>query len=175
VLFVGFVCVRKGAHLLLDAWQRAGIRGQLVLCGAIEPGIARHSADVLARPDVVHLPYVSDVSSVYRQADIFAFPSLEEGGPLVTYEAMAHGLAVVVSPMGAGAVLRDGIDGMILPAHDTDAWADALRRLAASPDLRSRLGASARARAAEFTWEKVAARRADSLLQRLRSGSSVTT
>ena len=123
---------------------------------------------ILARPDVVHSQYNPDISWAYRQADIFAFPSLEEGSPLVTYEAMAHGLPILTSPMGAGSIVRDGIDGMIVSPYEHDAWVEALRKLASSPDLRTRFGDAARQRAQEFTWERVADRRAKLMLEKLK-------
>lgn len=169
VLFVGSICVRKGAHLLLRAWERAGIKGQLILFGTIEPAIAKTCSEILARPDVVHYEYSADYAFAYRQADIFAFPSLEEGSPLVAYEAMAHGLPMLVSPMGAGGIVRDGIDGMIVSPYDSDAWVEALRQLAYSPKLRTQFGSSAREWAKEFTWEKVAARRAAFVMAGLKS------
>jgi len=168
VLFVGLLGIRKGAHLLLRAWEQAGVKGRLLLCGSIEPAIAEACSEILARPDVVHSQYNPDISWAYRQADIFAFPSLEEGGPQVTYEAMAHGLPVLTSPMGAGSIARDGIDGMIVSPYEQDAWVEALRKLASSPDLRTRFGDAARQRAQEFTWEKVADRRAKLMLEKLK-------
>jgi glycosyltransferase involved in cell wall biosynthesis len=167
VLFVGNICVRKGAHLLLRAWERAGIKGRLMLCGRMEPVIAETCDSILKRPDVVHVKYNSNVAFTYHEADLFAFPSLEEGSPLVAYEAMAHGLPMLTSPMGAGGVVRDGIDGMIVSPYDEDAWVEALRKLAHSPDLRAKFGVSARKRAKEFTWEKVAQRRAALVQQKL--------
>jgi len=135
VLFVGSVCVRKGAHLLLRAWERAGVKGRLMLWGSMEPTIAETCGEILERSDVVHLEYNKDIAFAYREADIFAFPSLEEGSPLVIYEAMAHGLPVLTSPMGAGSIVRDGIDGIIVSPDDGDAWVEALRKLAHSPEL----------------------------------------
>ncbi len=159
VLFVGSICVRKGSHLLLRAFVKSGIKGKLILCGQIEPIIAEVCKDMLARQDIVHFPYNPDISLAYKTADIFAFPSLEEGGPLVTYEAMAHGLPVIVSPMGGGAIVREGIDGFIVHPYDEDALIESLRKLAYSPDLRATMGKAALKRAQEFTWDKVAARR----------------
>jgi glycosyltransferase involved in cell wall biosynthesis len=160
VLFVGRVCVRKGAHLLLRAWERAGVKGRLMLCGWLEPVIAETCASILKRSDVIHVEYNKDIAFAYREADLFAFPSLEEGSPLVAYEAMAHGLPMLTSSMGSGGVVRDGIDGLIVSPYDEDAWVEALRKLGNSPELRARFGASSRERAQEFTWEKVARRRA---------------
>jgi len=173
-LFVGSVCVRKGAHLLLRAWERANVKGRLVLCGRMELAVAEACGDILARPDVVHLEYNRDIASAYRQADVFTFPSLEEGGPLVTYEAMAHGLPVLTSPMGAGSIARDGIDGIVISPYEDDGWVEALRKLADDQLLRLQFGAAARQRAEEFSWEKVAARRAALMIERLKSDSNTS-
>ncbi|WP_194065173.1 glycosyltransferase family 4 protein [Tychonema sp. LEGE 07203] len=169
ILFLGFACVRKGVHLLLKAWELAGIKGTLTIFGAMEPAIAQTCGDLLQRPDVVHMDYALDYSFAYRQADFFAFPSLEEGSALVIYEAMAHGLPILASPMGGGGIVRDGIEGIILDPYDTDAWVEGLRKLSNSPDLRAQMGASARKRALEFTWPQVAARRGEQILQKMQT------
>jgi glycosyltransferase involved in cell wall biosynthesis len=163
VLFVGSICVRKGVHLLLRAWEQAGIAGQLWLVGAIEPTIAQVCQEQLNRPDVVHFPYTPDLGKLYLEADVFAIASLEEGSPLVTYLALAYGLPILASPMGGGGVVRDGQDGFIVPAEDTDAWVAALRQLAVSRELRQHLGASSHQQAQNYTWERVAAQRAELL------------
>ena len=168
-LFVGYLCVRKGTHLLLHAWEKAGISGSLVLCGNMEPAIEQTCAEILARSDVVWHKYNSDIGRAYRQADVFAFPSLEEGSPLVTYEAMAHGLPVLVSPMGAGGIVRNGIDGMVIPPYDQERWIEALRKLSTDADLRRHFGDSARKQADEYTWDKVGRRRAGEIIKRLPS------
>jgi glycosyltransferase involved in cell wall biosynthesis len=119
------------------------------------------------------LPYyagvpTSDIALAYREADFFAFPSLEEGSPLVTYEAMANCLPVLTSPMGAGGVARDGKDGIIVSPYDEEALVTGLQQLAGCAELRLRMSDSARERAQEFTWEKVARRRAQLVLERLK-------
>ena len=169
VLFLGYACVRKGVHLLLQAWERAGIKGKLTIFGRLEPAIAQTCSHLLERSDVVHFDYALDYSSAYRQADFFALPSLEEGSPLVIYEAMGHGLPILASPMGGGGVVRDGIDGIILPPYDTDAWVEGLRQLSNSPDLRAKMGAAARQRALELTWPQVAARRGEQIRQKMQA------
>lgn len=167
-LFVGHVCVRKGAHLLLKAWADSGIRGRLVLCGQVEPTIGKRFGDLLRRPDVSVLPFTRQVGAVYREADAFAFPTLEEGAPLVVYEAAGSGLPILTTPMGACDVVRDGLNGSVLAAHDTDAWVAALRRLAGSAELRRTLGAASRTIASAFTWEAAAQVRYDGLVAALR-------
>lgn len=167
VLFVGLICVRKGAHLLLKAWRASGVKGRLVLAGKMTDEIATHCAEDLNRDDVIHLGHVGDIASVYRSADVFAFPSLEEGSPLVAYEAMASRLAMLVSPMGAGGVVEDGLHGRVINPHDLEGWIAALRSLEADAALRGSYGQAARERAEHFTWEKVGIRRAEALLSRV--------
>jgi len=137
----------------------------LVLAGAIEPDIAQHCAEALNRPDVLSLGYVNDVPSVFRSADIFAFPSLEEGSPLVMYEACGRGISSILSPMAAGEIARDGQEAIVREPYDQDAWIDALRQLAKDTELRHHLGNAARQRAQNYTWAHVANRRKNMLLQ----------
>ncbi|WP_242718642.1 glycosyltransferase [Microcoleus vaginatus] len=104
---------------------------------------------------VPHLSEKRYIAFAYREADFFAFPSLEEGSPLVTYEAMANGLPVLTSPMGAGGVVRDGKDGIIVSPYDEEALVTGLQQLAGCAELRLGMSDSARERAQEFTWEKL--------------------
>jgi glycosyltransferase involved in cell wall biosynthesis len=98
---------------------------------------------------------------VYRSADVFAFPTLEEGSPLVSYEAMGIGLPVVTTPMGAGNIIRHGQEGLVIDTRDQDGWVAELQRLAVDAARRRALGEAGRRRAADYTWDKVAGRRYD--------------
>lgn len=159
VLFVGLACVRKGIHLLLDMWARSKVKGRLVIVGDLEPDVARRCAHQLNRPDIVHVPHCSNVAGAYRCADLFVFPTLEEGSPLVSYEAMAGGLPVITSPMGAGEVVRNGVEGVVLDPYEEQAWIDTLQRLAADTEWRKTLGENARLRSLDYTWADVGRRR----------------
>lgn len=170
VLFVGLACVRKGMPWLLKAWSRAGIRGRLILVGGVDSSIRASCAEDLARNDVFCMGYMPHPGPVYRSADVFVLPSLEEGSPLVTYEAMASGLPSITSPMGSGGIVRDGTDGFILETYDLDQWVGALRKLDRDAELRKAMGAAAQERSREFTWERTAARRRESLVQRFGQG-----
>ncbi len=167
VVFIGNDSIRKGLHHLLEIWQKANIKGKLIIVGQLDPIVAQRYGEVLSRSDVQHMEANPNYAEVYRQADLFVLPSLEEGSPLVTYEAMAHGLPVLASPMGAGGIVRDGIDGFVIPLAEEERWVDALVELATDRDLRWQMGAAARQQAEYFTWDKVALRRADLMLQAL--------
>ncbi len=162
-LFMGTICVRKGAHLMLRAWAKSGVNGRLVLAGALEPAIANTCRVELARPDVVRLAFTPNVAALYKSADVFVFPTLEEGDPLVIYEAAANGLAAIVSPMGAGNVVRHGVEGYVLDPYAEDDWIEAMRSLDKDADQRRRLSDAIRTKAAEFEWPRVGLQRRASL------------
>ena len=154
-LFVGYICVRKGAHLILQYWARSRIRGRLVLIGDIEPAIRKICAEHLNRDDVVVIPYTRALGPYYRSADVFVFPSLEEGGPQVTYEAAGCQVALITSPMGAARMALDGSTGFVVDPLDEASWIAAMRTLADDQGLRRRMGLVARQRALQFTWPEV--------------------
>lgn len=168
-LFAGSICVRKGAHILLDAWRRANVKGRLVLVGRMEPLIAARYAEILERADVEHHEFTNDIGSFYRSADLFVFPSLEEGSPLVTYEAAYCGLPCLVSPMGAGPIIRDGIEGRVIDSTDVDVWAEALSKAAKDSGWLATSGQAGHERSKNYFWEPVGQQRSRDLLHRLGS------
>jgi glycosyltransferase involved in cell wall biosynthesis len=79
--FVGLGIIRKGLNLLLEAWERADVDGRLLIAGNIGDDIRAVCYRQLALPSVKQLGFVRDISNVYAAADVFVFPSHEEGGP----------------------------------------------------------------------------------------------
>jgi glycosyltransferase involved in cell wall biosynthesis len=98
------------------------------------------------------------VAALYRDADIFALPSVREPYGTVYGEAMAFGLPVVGWDAGnLPHLAQDGIEGMIVPQGDVLALGRGLAALALDEELRGRLGANARRRAKTFaTWSDTA-------------------
>jgi glycosyltransferase involved in cell wall biosynthesis len=164
-VFVGTICVRKGAHLLLEYWAQSGIKGRLVLAGEMEPIIKQTCAGLLARDDVIVLDYFRDIGALYRSADIFLFPSLEEGSPLVIYEACGCGLPVVTTDMGAGRIVRHDREGFVLDAYDAAGWVAAMRTLAEDVELRRDMSNAAAERARNFMWTAVASQRRHQVME----------
>lgn len=163
VLFVGQIGIRKGIPYLLEAWRRLGWHdAELWLVGQMEAAFRPIMQRWEGLAGVKLMGYVPDPVSLCQQADIFALPSIEEGSALVTYEALACGLPVVTTP-NAGSVVRDGVEGFIVPIRDVDALAARMEQLRADERLRREMGKAARARAEEFTWEKYGARLAESV------------
>ena len=152
-VFVGQVGLRKGVPYLLEAWKRLGWRdAELWLVGRVLPEIKEVLKGYADLPGVRMVGFLGTPAAAYQQADIFVFPSLEEGSALVTYEAMACGLPVVTTP-NAGSVVREGIEGFIAPIRDPDALAAHMEQLRADARLRREMGRAARARSETLTWE----------------------
>jgi glycosyltransferase involved in cell wall biosynthesis len=89
----------------------------------------------------------TQIAHELQHADVFLHTSSSEGISNAVLEAMASGLPIVTTEAGGmREAVRDGIDGLIVKVRDTEATAAALTRLASDAALRSRMGASARAR-----------------------------
>jgi starch synthase len=152
-LFAGGITQRKGIKDLLEAWRRIRRPGwRLQLLGALPSDPAplwpyRDEVELLGR--VGH----AEVPQRMAAADVFVFPSLFEGSAVVTYEALACGLPAIVTAE-AGSVVRDGLDGFVVPAADAETLAERMEQLGLDPDRRAAMAASARARAEEFDWPR---------------------
>ncbi len=154
IVFVGQISQRKGLSYLLRAYERFhGSKTSLMLIGKIQgDGAALKPWRHLFK----HVPHVprSELASLFQQADVLVFPTLVEGMPLVVIEAMASGLPVITTPNGPGDIVRDGVDGFLVPPRDVDAIVRCLEQLRGNLDLRNWMGSNARARSQEFTWER---------------------
>lgn len=162
-IFVGRIGIRKGVHLLLDYWSQAGVNGTLKLVGRFEPSAMKLIEPYLKRHDVVHVPFTSDLRSVYLDADVMLLPSLEEGSPLVTYLALGAGLPSIVSPMGSGGVIANDSEGLVAPPHDAEGWIESIRKISSDSGLRQRLAANAYRKASQYLWSNVGRLRVESL------------
>ena len=129
-VFVGRIGVRKGVPELLEAWASLDVDGELVLVGAVDDEI-RELVDTHTRSGRVRLAgYVENPAALYAGSDVFVFPTWEEGGPQVTYEAAACGLPVVTTPMGAARLVEDGRTGVVVEPGSVAQIASAIRALA---------------------------------------------
>jgi glycosyltransferase involved in cell wall biosynthesis len=155
--FVGPMAEANGTPTLFRAFERVwarGVRLQLEFLGeAGAAGAGAISSQEWTRwsrhPGVRCSGTPADVREVWRRAEICVWPAeSRQGLPLTVLEAAACGRALVVSnlPGGSSDFVRDGVEGLIVPAGDASALAAALERLARDPSLRLRQGAAARLR-----------------------------
>ena len=159
VVFVGQAVERKGLPVLLSAFEglRDHVPARLTLVGPTHDEVAPLLYD---DRDITALGKVGDdeKARVLARADVLCAPSLGgESFGMVLTEAFAHGTPVVASDIaGYRDVVRDGVDGVLVPRADATAVAAALRDLALDPERRRTMGAAARERAERFAWPHVA-------------------
>ena len=163
VLAVGTLEPRKNLPRLVEAYRLLGETLQrehpLVVVGDLG---WRTDSTIAALESLgercIALGRVSDaaLAELYRRCAVFCYPSLYEGFGLPVLEAMAAGAAVVTSNVSS--LPEVGGDAVAYAdPRDPSAIAAAIAELLASPQRRAQLGAAARARTAEFSWQRTAA------------------
>ena len=153
LVFLGYLSARKGVPELLQALADPALaalpwRATLAGGGPVEEFRARAAS--LGLVGRVVFPGWIDQAAASAQcasADILVLPSHAEGLAMSVLEGLAHGLAVVTTPVGAHAeVIEPECSGLLVPPGDVAALAAALARVIGDAALRDRLRAGARAR-----------------------------
>lgn len=155
VCYAGRVDLGKGIVYLLKAWKMLALRdAELVMVGQVAAEM-NALIRVHASPGVRFEGYLpaERLAEVYRSADVFAFPSVNEGLARVLLEAMASGLPVVATDCsGVVDCVTPGVEGTVIPPRDVDALAQALLWHYQNRAVTREMGNAARARIeAQFT------------------------
>jgi glycosyltransferase involved in cell wall biosynthesis len=128
LIWAGPFSLRKGAHYLLEAWKLLNAKsaailnvyGELVLPDRLltstTEGIVCHGSVPQAQ-----------LFNAFEEADVLVFPTLSDGFGMVVAEALAHGLPVITTNQAGAADLVTENNGLIVPAADPKALADAIR------------------------------------------------
>ncbi len=161
ILSVSRLEPRKNFPTLIRAFEvlkrKHGVPHHLVIAGGkgwlYEP--IYEAADRSPYRDFIYFPgFVEDedLPALYTLADVFAYPSFYEGFGFPPLEAMACGTPVVSADNSSlPEVVGDA--GILLPAEDVEAWADALARVLEDVSLRATLRERGFRQAARFSWE----------------------
>jgi glycosyltransferase involved in cell wall biosynthesis len=154
ILFAGTAELRKGIHYFAMAVEKLvalGIRCEFRIAGNVQRSVAdqKHCR---------HLTFLgriprADMAQEYAAADVFVLPSLSEASAEAIYEALACGIPIVTT-WETGSVVRDSIEGRIVPSRDPEALANAIAEIIEDRQLRERMAHAARERARDFTWER---------------------
>lgn len=160
-LFAGRPAREKGLGVLFEAWSMSGLQAPtaalvLVGTGPTPPWVPAGGAVAAVEP-----VGAVELRRLYAAADVLVVPSIatrtfREPWGLVVNEAMNRGLPVIASDAvgaAAGGLVRDGHNGLVVPAGDPLALAVALRRLAGDAALRKRMGGAARRDVAQYGFD----------------------
>jgi glycosyltransferase involved in cell wall biosynthesis len=161
--YVGRIVRDKGIGELADAWQdlrKEFFSLHLILVGPLEPQdpvppgvLERLELD----PRVHFLGSAADPAPFYAAMDLLVLPTYREGFPNTPLEAAAMHLPVVATRVdGCTEAVVDGVTGLLVPPFDSQALAEAIRRLLLNPKMREQLGRAGRQRVLrEFEPENI--------------------
>jgi glycosyltransferase involved in cell wall biosynthesis len=148
--FVGRLSEEKGVGFLIEAAAALadeGARFKLVIVG---DGPAKRDLEQLAKSRglgtrTLFTGFQENIDSWLKSFDAFVLPSLTEGTPMAMLEAMAFALPVVATAVGGvPKVLKNGCNGLLVPAANVAALTRAMKKLWEDPGLRSELGREGR-------------------------------
>jgi glycosyltransferase involved in cell wall biosynthesis len=161
VLFVGSVGLRKGTHYLAAAVRL--LRDEALEFRVIGPAPSElTTASVFQGPKYVGQVPRSQIVEEYRRADVLVLPTICDSFALVHLEALACGVPVVTTP-NCGSVVRDGLDGFIVPIRNPPALAEAISWIVKNRALRARMSVNAKQRAGEYILPRYQDRLIDAL------------
>ena len=165
VLAMGRLSREKGFDLLLAAWSIAIERLpdwtlRIVGDGQMREQLVRLARSLGIENRVIFAPFSDDPFSLYSECGIFVLSSRFEGLPYVLIEAMTCGAACISfdCPNGPRELIRNGVNGLLVPAERVDTLASAIVKLGENPGLRQRLGIASRSVSKPFSEPRVVAR-----------------
>jgi len=138
VVFAGDIGYRKGADVLVEAWEAVARQRPAARCLMVGP-----ATDFMppAAPRLDGRPPVAagEMREIMAQARVIALPSRAEGVPMLLTEAMAAGRPFVSTPVGGIAEIAEA-GGLLVPVGDSMALAERLTDLLADPELAREIG-----------------------------------
>jgi len=146
LILVAALRPKKGHQYLIEAMGNIAKNFKDVKClivggGPLRKELEKQVESLNLEKAVIFCGTRDDVPHLLKAADIFVLPSLTEGLPLVTAEAMAAGLPVVATDVGGtGEVVQDGVTGLLVPSKDVKALTEAVEVLLNDPLKMKQLG-----------------------------------
>lgn len=163
ILAVGTVILRKGFQYLIEVARRLkrdGMQFRIVGSVQVSDSARRQLSEQMELVGSVPRDRIGDQ---YAWADVFVLPTISEGSANVCYEALASGLPVITTPH-AGSVVRDGVEGFVVPIRSSDEIAKSICTLDRDRRRLEKMSLGAIDRAKMYSWETYAQRLSACLL-----------
>jgi glycosyltransferase involved in cell wall biosynthesis len=169
IISVGHCIPRKGLIYLIEAFAKIEKRGfTLHIIGKTDKDktyyqMVKNRIEELGLSQSVFLHHRLDqeeLNHLYSSAELFVLPSLKEGFGIVLLEAMYYGLPIITTNICAmPELVKDGENGLLVPAADSQALAEAMSKLIENSDLRKQMGERGRIQVTNsYQWEKTGAK-----------------
>lgn len=148
ILFVGQFVKMKGIKELINVAKELS---QYEFWFAGEGPLAK----IINLPNTKNFGFIkrNELVNLYNKATICIFPSYYENMPIVGLEAMACGKAVITTPLGFSEYIKNGKDGLIIPAQNENELRGAIVKLITNKKMRDKLGKEAREKASKYSWK----------------------
>lgn len=161
ILHIGRFSEQKNHITLLEAFLKFHAKHPDSVLRLIGDGGKKAEAEAFVAAHglenaVEFLGLQKNVHAFLHNADMFVLPSLYEGIPITLIEAMGSGVPIVASAVGGIPDMLRNNESALLIEPNAGAIADAFMRMAASEDLRKKLGKSARSAASKYSAEHMA-------------------
>lgn len=155
-VYTGRVSREKNLDVVIDAFAEDELLKEKAALAIVGDGPYREELIARQLPPMIVFPgFVKgkQLAKAYSSGDVFVFPSTTDTYGNSVLEAQASGLPSLVSNEGGPKeIILPDESGFVLPGYDVQAWRGAMRSLVESEDLRHRMAAAARARAATRDW-----------------------
>ena len=169
LLYVGKIEARRNVYFLAELFERLLAKNdhlELVIVGSGEPDYVRPFLEKIKKwteeGRIRYIPKATqkELAPVYRNANLFVFPSNYEIFGMVLLEALYFGLPVVSSQNGGASVLiRNGKNGYMLEGFDLSAWEEKILQIAGNRELYEKMKKDAHDTVEQhFLWDKLADR-----------------
>ncbi|MDB5262633.1 MAG: glycosyl transferase group 1 [Adhaeribacter sp.] len=172
IAFVGAVNYRKGADVVLKAWEQVVQdfpQAELHFYGNVQMEVPGNLERVFFHGFINQDNLVTEL----KTAQISILPSFLEGSSLAIYQAMAMGLAVITTP-NTGSIIQNNVNGLLVRYGSVEETIAALRRLMENKSLRKTMAATAQADIQSYSWDNYG-NKLNTLLQDVLQKSSLAT
>jgi starch synthase len=157
ILYVGSVSVRKGLRYLIEAFNKVSIPNKkLLIVGSKSKITGIEDLNITSNIEFTGVLKGNDLEMVYKEADVFCLPTIEDGFGLVLGEALSYGLPIITTTNSGGQdIIDDGIEGYIVPIRDSEAIYSKLELLSQDSQILNKMKLAAQRKSSTLDgWDE---------------------
>ena len=153
VIYVGSNWIRKGLVYLIYAWQQLKLENAELIIAGVNDDVKNAFVNITS--ENIKWGWVPDLVETYQNSDVCVHPALEDGAPLSVTEAMACGVAPIITKnTGTTQHIYDGHNGFIVDIKSAEQIGERLQWMYDNRDHCRKMGREARKTVEAFPWER---------------------